>query len=571
MTIRTSLSHPLRIDEVPVPGTMGVIGMTLCPGKIQQNGITGAWARDLEKDLQAIETWGATTMVSLLQPHELRAVRVADLPGQAAVRMKHYLLPIPDGGLPDKHWETSWKKAGPEIRGALARGEKVLIHCLGGLGRTGLVAARLLVEFGVDPGQAVKLVRAARRGTIETAQQEQYVLGLPVGSGEPLLEGQPASAPLHRPYHPIAPDRASRFRGCLLGGAAGDALGAPVEFMDLTAIRGTFGRDGIRDFASGSGHLGAITDDTQMSLFTAEGLLRHFVRERCGCPTIGVIGAVGDAYLRWLATQGHPVKLPGFQLDGWLVGHRELFSARAPGMTCLAALKARKAIGDGTMARNDSKGCGGVMRAAPVGLFAASLGESSETAFAWGCGIAALTHGHPTGQYPAGVLAMLVCGLVQGWGLPESISAAKEQLQRCHGHEETLQAIEAAERLAEASIPIDEALFKLGQGWVAEEALAIALFCSLRARNLEEGIVMAVNLTGDSDSTGAIAGNLLGAMKGVHEIPLRWLGSLELREVIVDMADDLATAPTWEVHPPSTRNGEEMMEEAYWRQRYPPS
>ena len=549
--IRTSLSHPLRIDEVAVPGTGGTVGMTLCPGKIQQDGLTGAWARDLGRDLDAIEAWGATMVVTLMQPHELEAFRVADLPRAAAGRMKHLLLPIPDGGVPDGRWETAWEQTGPGIRETLRRGEKVLVHCLGGLGRTGLVAARLLVEFGMAPGKAIRAVRAARPGTIETQQQEAYVLALSA-------RVQPSQASRPRPYHPIPPERASRFRGCLLGGAVGDALGAPVEFLDLKAIRSRFGEAGIRDFAPAFGRLGAITDDTQMSLFTAEGLLRHAAGTLGSGPAPDPVAAVGDAYLRWLATQGHPVRIPGFQLDGWLVGHQELFSARAPGNTCLSALQARKVLHEGAPARNDSKGCGGIMRAAPAGLFAASSGQPSERAFAWGCATAGLTHGHPTGQYPAGVLAMLVCGLIQGWGLPESISAAKEHLLRHPGHEETLQAMEAAERLAAGPAPADEALAELGQGWVAEEALAIALFCALRARNLEEGVVMAVNLTGDSDSTGAIAGNLLGAMKGVHEIPIRWLASLELREVIVDMADDLATAPAWDVQ-----------EEAYWRGRYP--
>ncbi|HWQ08786.1 MAG TPA: ADP-ribosylglycohydrolase family protein [Holophaga sp.] len=549
--IRTSLSHPLRIDEVAVPGTAGTVGMTLCPGKIQQDGLTGTWARDLARDLQAIEAWGATTMVTLMQSHELEAFRVEDLPRAAARRMKHLHLPIPDGGVPDGRWEAAWEQAGPRIREALDRGEKVLVHCLGGLGRTGMVTARLLVEFGMEPGQAIRTVRAARPGTIETQQQEAYVLGLSAR-----VQSSPASLP--RPYHPIPPERASRFRGCLLGGAAGDALGAPVEFLDLKAIRSRFGAEGIRDFAPAFGRLGAITDDTQMSLFTAEGLLRHVAGTLGGGPAPDPVAAVGDAYLRWLATQGHPVRIPGFQLDGWLVGHQELFSARAPGNTCLSALQARRALHDGTPAGNGSKGCGGIMRAAPVGLYAATLGQPSEQAFAWGCAIAGLTHGHPTGQYPAGVLAMLVCGLLQGWGLPESISAAKELLLRQPGHEETFRAVEAAERLAAGPAPVDGALAELGQGWVAEEALAIALFCALRARNLEEGIVMAVNITGDSDSTGAIAGNLLGAVKGVHEIPIRWLASLELREAVIEMADDLATAPAWDVQ-----------DAAYWRSRYP--
>src|SRR5690606_26667444 len=98
------------------------------------------------------------------------------------------------------------------------------------------------------------------------------------------------------------PVRRDRFRGCLLAGAAGDALGAAVEFDSRRQILQRFGAGGIRDFGSAYGRFGAITDDTQMTLFTAEGLMRAYVRwtGKGICHTPGVIA---HAYLRWLATQ----------------------------------------------------------------------------------------------------------------------------------------------------------------------------------------------------------------------------------------------------------------------------
>jgi ADP-ribosylglycohydrolase len=156
-----------------------------------------------------------------------------------------------------------------------------------------------------------------------------------------------------------------RFRGCLLGGAIGDALGAPVEFMTRKDIVGRFGSGGIRDFVPAYGVTGAITDDTQMSLFTAEGLLRAHVR---GCLRgISIFaGVTGHAYLRWLETQGlrSPLEI---SRDGWLWGIRALHHRRAPGNTCVSALGAKRHFGE--PARNNSKGCGGVMRVAPVGLY----------------------------------------------------------------------------------------------------------------------------------------------------------------------------------------------------------
>mgnify|MGYP000930297901 CR=1 FL=1 len=171
-----------------------------------------------------------------------------------------------------------------------------------------------------------------------------------------------------------------RFLGCLLGGAVGDALGAPVEFMKRTEILRRFGQKGITQYAPAYGGLGTITDDTQMTLFTAEGLIRGWVRG-CFKGITTYSGVTAHAYLRWLQTQGErPTCDIDFGTDepGWLFQQRQLHSRRAPGNTCLSALRAMHSLGE--PARNDSKGCGGVMRVAPVGLFAWRMRQYESTA-----------------------------------------------------------------------------------------------------------------------------------------------------------------------------------------------
>ncbi len=339
-----------------------------------------------------------------------------------------------------------------------------------------------------------------------------------------------------------------RFLGCLLGGAVGDALGAPIEFMDLDAIRKTFGSKGIQNYAPAYGRLGAITDDTQMTLFTAEGMLRGWVRQR----SLGVSSypaVTAHAYLRWLLTQGEePICQPDPDAMGWLYCQKELHSRRTPGVTCLSALRALKDVSD--KASNDSKGCGAVMRIAPVGLFGwhgrRRKGSVSQT-FNMAVKIAAITHAHPSGQLPAGVLAVLIMGLTDGLPLADLLHGAKALLARHASHAETLKALDLAQELAATKTRPELAFMRLGKGWVAEQALAISVYCALVARDFEEGVVLAVSHSGDSDSTGAITGNLLGAMLGIDAIPKRWLDPLELSGVIAEVADDLFTCPTWKI------------------------
>jgi ADP-ribosylglycohydrolase len=324
-------------------------------------------------------------------------------------------------------------------------------------------------------------------------------------------------------------------RGCLLAGAVGDALGAPVEFDSLAAIRARYGPDGVTGLDRAYGVLGAVTDDTQMTLFTAEGLLRAMPGDEAA--------AVHRAYLRWLMTQGEVSSHPDFGDDlrsGWLIGDARLHHRRAPGMTCLAGLRSERM---GTLAHrlNDSKGCGGVMRAAPVGL----LAKSKDEAFRLGCETAAITHSHPSGYLASGALAVMTWAIVRdGAGLDAACGLADRMLEASgDAAGECLDALRAARALAAEGDPSAEKMESLGEAWVAEEALGMSVYAALVAEgDVRRGLLLAVNHSGDADSTGAIAGNLLGAWLGDRAIPESWRTGVEMADLIAHLADDVAGA-----------------------------
>lgn len=327
----------------------------------------------------------------------------------------------------------------------------------------------------------------------------------------------------------------SGVRGSLLAGAVGDALGAPLEGASLAAIRARFGPQGVADYAPGRVRPGAVTDDTQMTLFTAEGLV---LAARAGA--LGrwdeTARIVHRAYLRWLRAQGvrsAHASFAGAAQEGWLWGRSGLDEPRGPGATCLAGLRGSR-MGRVEQPLNHSKGCGGVMRIAPVGL-ALAVDDPFELARR----VAALTHGHPTGQLAAGFQALLVRELLLGTPLADALDEALAVLRRLPGHEETTRAVTAASARAAGDAPSAEVVETLGAGWVAEEALAIAVYAARAAPDLESGLRLAVNHGGDSDSTGAVAGSLLGVLYGEAAIPVRWLAGLELRETIAETADAL--------------------------------
>jgi ADP-ribosyl-[dinitrogen reductase] hydrolase len=341
----------------------------------------------------------------------------------------------------------------------------------------------------------------------------------------------------------MSSDLVPRFAGCLLGGAAGDALGAAVEFMTLPDIRIRYGPEGIRDFAEIHGRVGAITDDTQMTLFTAEGLIRAAAAHLAGTLD-DPLRVIHRAYLRWLHSQARVSDHPDFEdaIDGWLIRIPTLHSQRAPGATCLSAL-ARAQPGTCDRPINDSKGCGGVMRVAPVGLW-------GQDPFELGCRVAALTHGHPTGYLAAGVLASIIAYIVGGTTVEEAITQTIDE-QRTVLNDELASALDRAVDAAAGGPATPETVEELGSGWVAEEALAISIYCSLVADDLVSGVRLAVNHSGDSDSTGSITGNILGTAHGPSAIPEHWLEKLELRDEIAEIARDLAAAHGGEQPDPS--------------------
>jgi ADP-ribosyl-[dinitrogen reductase] hydrolase len=310
---------------------------------------------------------------------------------------------------------------------------------------------------------------------------------------------------------------------CLLGGA----IGAPTEFLDLPSIRRKYGDSGLQTYDG----IGKITDDTQMALFTLEGMIRARLRwlER-GIASIQDV--LYHAYLRWLYTQEKQKNpnLPDYVYSGWLLEQRVLHERRAPGMSCISSLRMNR-IGSMDNPINNSKGCGTVMRIAPVGLM---IEEPFQTA----CEIAALTHGHPTGYLSGGFLAEVIYRLRIGDELNDAIETAIGILKEYEDYYETLWAVQKALNLADGYDASPEIVEQLGAGWIAEEALAISLYCALKADNFRDGVLLAANHSGDSDSTGAIAGNILGLIHGIDGIPKEWIDDLEVRDLIDIMADD---------------------------------
>jgi ADP-ribosyl-[dinitrogen reductase] hydrolase len=331
------------------------------------------------------------------------------------------------------------------------------------------------------------------------------------------------------------------FTGCLLAGAVGDALGASVEFMSLDQIRHKYGESDLTGYAPIYGRTGAITDDTQMMLFTAEGLVLSRIRQEYPGDD-GMIRCIHHALLRWLFTQ-QPDRQTGLIqshgtcaiIEGVLTGHAALFSRRAPGNTCLSAL-ASGFMGTPEHPVNDSKGCGGVMRIAPVGL----AFTDPEKAFDIGCRSAAITHGHATGYLASGTLAAVIALIITGHSLSDAVNTGIHLLKQKKNARETLDAVTAALETAHSTTPSPETVESLGAGWIAEEALSIGLYCALAHENdMTQALLLSVNHSGDSDSTGTITGNILGALHGRTAIPQRWINDLELNGLIEETAMDL--------------------------------
>lgn len=320
------------------------------------------------------------------------------------------------------------------------------------------------------------------------------------------------------------PGRKSRIIGCLLGGAIGDAMGYPVEFMRYSDITRYYGGAGVRDLSES----GLVSDDTQMTLFTAEGLLTAHRKGK------SPVKSVYRAYLRWYYTQTG-VRMPGAKYEGGLLNEPKIFTQRAPGTTCLSSLSSGK-MGTLSDPINHSRGCGGVMRVAPCAVF--------PHAFDLGCRVAAITHGHPGGYIPAGALARLLQKLYYGQSLPDAVGDLMAELDEIEDAESTRDALQRAVDLAAEGRPCAPTVKELGQGWVGEEALSIAVYSALSfPTDYAQALRLSVNHDGDSDSTGAICGNIMGMLLGAGAIPISWRDGVEMCNVIRTFAVRLSTIP----------------------------
>ncbi len=347
------------------------------------------------------------------------------------------------------------------------------------------------------------------------------------------------AASLHRTQPAIRSEESrrkkDRYEGCLLGGAAGDALGYPIEFLKEAEIGSRYGETGIRELRE-AGSPAVISDDTQMTLFAANAILYHKTTgaypEKC----------LQRAYLEWLDTQnGKQTSEPRM----WISEIPQLQVRRAPGHTCIAACRRMAAKPRIMEAENDSKGNGTVMRAAPFGLMR-RLDEpgSGDDAMAAVRGLAefdaVMTHGHPEAHESSAFLAGLIFNLVQRGARYDTLQdAIRDTLTERDAQ------IETAVALAEDRYVSDiDGIHQLGEGWTAGEALAIAVFCAVRYQDdFGAALRAAVNHGGDSDSTGAICGNLLGARLGAQAVRNAFpMAELELADTIREIADDLFLA-----------------------------
>lgn len=321
----------------------------------------------------------------------------------------------------------------------------------------------------------------------------------------------------------LAQEKLKNFQGCLLGGAIGDAFGAPLEKLPMQEIQRRFHgslkylikqKDGIAEF----------TDDTQMTLFTIDGLLGsiHKFSEQSDEYYRNIL----KSYKKWYITQVESEPISGAKGLMALAG---LYEKREPGNTCLSSLQSDK-FGTIDNPINDSAGNGGVMRVAPVGLLYCN---NPELSFEVGMKIAALTHGHPRGFLPAGFLSCLIAYIIKGNSFEDALELTKSVLKKYPEADNLLNKISKAQELAKEDTTEEQAISILGSGWTGDEALAIAIYSNLKHfGDFKKIIITSANHGGDSDTTAAIAGNIAGVLNSVDNIPNQWKKSIDMSTLL---------------------------------------
>ena len=480
---RTSVTNPLEIAEIrPAPG-YGLIGITLCPGKVQPDALSGPWARDLDADLDVIARWNAAIVLTLITKEEMKTLQVTNLKaGVIARRMAWRHLPIIDGATPDEDFEWLWGEHSETVRSRLRAGANVLVHCKGGQGRAGTVAARLLIELGWEPDAAIAAVRRVRDGAIEKRQEPYVRRQKPVPEWQPTQEIDPAR------------DRAI---GAMLGLAVGDALGTTLEFSrrdskpPLTDIIGG-GPFGLKP--------GEGTDDTSMALALMASLAENALLDE---------GDLMTRFVAWADTGEYSVNGRCFD-----IGH-----------TTTAALSRWKVTGDPVAGSTAPKtaGNGSLMRMTPVAI---RHWRDRETLRDVAARQSRTTHAAPEAVDGCVAFAEVLADAIEGLPFSEVLRVRDEAYAGAIGpimagswRMKTREAIQSS-------------------GYVAH-SLEAALWCVARTTCFEEAVLLAANLGEDADTTAAITGQLAGAIYGASGIPPRWLEKLAWRERITNESASL--------------------------------
>lgn len=483
---RTSQSHPLQIDEIEIAATGGRIGVTLCPGKKDPGAWSGPWDRDLDADLDVIKDWDAAAVVSLIECHEIESLGVRSLGDGVSGRHIDWLhLPIVDGSVPDKRFEARWAAVGEGLRARLRDGARVLIHCKGGLGRAGTIAARLLVELGDDPEHAMTRVREVRKGAIEKdTGQEEFIRAL-----EPVDELRPATD------LSSARDRAI---GALVGLAIGDAVGTTLEFRTRDDLAPK-----LIDMVGGgpfSLEPGQWTDDTSMALALADSL-----RVSDGFDPTDLM----TRFVRWWRQGDYSSNGRCFDI----------------GITTRDALDRFLTTGDPIAGSTSptKTGNGSLMRLAPVAI-RYWTDEKARRHIA--ARQSATTHGAPEAIDACVAFTDILSEAIAGRPRSEVMRSRREPYRGCIGD-----IIGGGWRRKSRSRV-------RASGYVAH-SLEAALWCVGRTSNFRDAILLAANLREDADTTAAITGQLAGAIYGRSGIDPEWLRKLHGEPDISKAAGDL--------------------------------
>lgn len=485
--MKTSLTHPIRIAEITPFSGSGRIGVTFAPGKHQSSALSGHWARDLDLDLDAIADWGAAAVVSLLTDGEMQRHKVAQIGQKVADRhMIWHHLPIVDASVPDARFEREWADVGEQLRALLRSGSSVLIHCRGGLGRAGTIAARLLVELGWEAEAAIKAVRAARPGAIETQAQALHV-GAARAVPEPL---PPASSEAN----------CDRAVGALLGLAVGDALGTTLEF----ARRDVQPR--VTDIVGGGPFRlapGVWTDDTSMALALADSLFANPMLDETDLMT---------RFGQWYEEGEYSAVGRCFDI----------------GVTTRQALMRWKQTGNPVAGSTDphTAGNGSLMRLAPVAI---RFWQDRDRLRDVAARQSRVTHAAAEAVDACVGFAEILADAIAG--LPRSAVLR----DRCTGLAGGVDAVLAGSWRGKQRRAIRSS------GYVVH-SLEAALWCVSRTNSFAHAVILAANLGDDADTVAAITGQLAGAFYGASGIPGRWLDTLAWRPRIENMARSLFEA-----------------------------